>query len=154
MVNLVCTFLRRTRQLSRWLSKEEVRRWDMFLGHTELRWSGCSTESIQIPKIQITYVDTKNQMADMLTKGSFTRYEWNHLLHLFNIIYLSTFSRSHFILKNRKRSLNSRWVAERIRYSIAPGNRCKRAQIICLCTLKRGHKESQAELVPSNLTRM
>ena len=31
------------------------------------------------PKIQIKYIDTKNQLADMLTKGSFTRDEWNHL---------------------------------------------------------------------------
>ena len=29
---------------------------------------------------QIKYVDTKNQLADILTKGSFTRDEWNHLL--------------------------------------------------------------------------
>ena len=32
------------------------------------------------PKIQIKYIDTKNQLADMLTKGNFTRDEWNHLL--------------------------------------------------------------------------
>ena len=31
------------------------------------------------PKIQIKYFDTKNQLADMLTKGNFTRDEWNHL---------------------------------------------------------------------------
>ena len=31
-------------------------------------------------KIQIKFVDTKNQLADMLTKGSFTRDEWDHLL--------------------------------------------------------------------------
>ena len=31
-------------------------------------------------KIQIKYIDTKNQLADILTKGSFTRDEWNHLL--------------------------------------------------------------------------
>ena len=37
------------------------------------------------PKIQIIYIDTKNQLADMLTKGNFTRDEWNHLLCLFNI---------------------------------------------------------------------
>ena len=37
------------------------------------------------PKIQIKYVDTKNQFADILTKGNFTRDEWNHLLLLFNI---------------------------------------------------------------------
>ena len=38
---------------------------------------------------QIKYIDTKNQLADTLTKGNFTRDKWNHLLCLFNI--------SHFI---------------------------------------------------------
>ena len=37
------------------------------------------------PKIQITYIDTKNQLADILCKGNFTRDEWNHLLCLFII---------------------------------------------------------------------
>ena len=41
-------------------------------------------------KIQIKYIDTKNQLADMLTKGSFTRDEWNHLLTLFNISHFSS----------------------------------------------------------------
>ena len=36
-------------------------------------------------KIQMEYIDTKNQLADILTKGNFTRDEWNHLLCLFNI---------------------------------------------------------------------
>ena len=38
------------------------------------------------PKIQIIYIyiDTKNQLADTLTKWNFTRDEWNHLLCLFN----------------------------------------------------------------------
>ena len=42
------------------------------------------------PKIQIKYIDTKNQLADMLTKGNFTRDEWNHLLRLFNISHFSS----------------------------------------------------------------
>ena len=32
------------------------------------------------PKIQNKYIDTKNQIADILTKGNFTRDEWNHPL--------------------------------------------------------------------------
>ena len=40
-------------------------------------------------KIQLKYIDTKNQLADILTKGSFTRDEWNHLLCLFNISHFS-----------------------------------------------------------------
>ena len=43
------------------------------------------------PKIQIKYIDTKNQLADiLLTKENFTRDEWNHLLCLFNIIHFSS----------------------------------------------------------------
>ena len=48
------------------------------------------------PKIQINYVDTKTQLADILTRGNFTRDEWNHLLCLFNIMSFPTYSRSHF----------------------------------------------------------
>ena len=42
------------------------------------------------PKIQIKYIDTKNQLADILTKGDFTRDEWNHLLCSFNISHFSS----------------------------------------------------------------
>ena len=42
------------------------------------------------PKIQIKYIDTKYQLADILTKGNFTRDEWNHLLCLFNNIHFSS----------------------------------------------------------------
>ena len=41
-------------------------------------------------KIQIKYIDTKNQLADILTKGNFTRDEWNHPLTLFNISHFSS----------------------------------------------------------------
>ena len=36
-------------------------------------------------QIQIKYIDTKNQLADILTKGNFTRDEWNHLCHFSSI---------------------------------------------------------------------
>ena len=42
------------------------------------------------PKIQIKYIDTKHQVADILKKGNFTRDEWNHLLCLFNISHFSS----------------------------------------------------------------
>ena len=41
-------------------------------------------------KIQITCIDTKNQLANILTKGNFTRDEWNHLLCLFTISHFSS----------------------------------------------------------------
>ena len=62
----------------------------MFPEPTELLLIGCSIESIWIPKIQIKYIDTKNQLADILTKGHVTRDEWNHLLSLFNISHFSS----------------------------------------------------------------
>ena len=42
------------------------------------------------PKIQVKHMDTKNQLAHILTKGIFTRDEWNHLLCLFNISHFSS----------------------------------------------------------------
>ena len=45
---------------------------------TELLLIGLLTNNLE-PKIQIKYIDTKNQLVDILTKGNFTRDEWNHL---------------------------------------------------------------------------
>ena len=42
------------------------------------------------PKIQIKYIDTKNQLADILTKGNLSLDEWNHLLNLFNISHFNS----------------------------------------------------------------
>ena len=53
------------------------------------------------PKIQIKYIDTKNELADILTKGNFTRDEWNHLLCLFTI---SHFSSTNFLEVMSKRT--------------------------------------------------
>ena len=47
------------------------------------------------PKIQIKCVDTKNRLADLLTKGSLTRDDLCNLLCLVNIMDLSMSSRSH-----------------------------------------------------------
>ena len=49
----------------------------MFPEPTELLLIGCLIESIWT-KIQIKYIDTKHQLADILLK-KFTRDEWNHL---------------------------------------------------------------------------
>ena len=40
-------------------------------------------ESSWTQKLKIKFVDTKKQLADILTKGNFTRDEWNHLLGFF-----------------------------------------------------------------------
>ena len=51
---------------------------------------GCSIESIWIPKSKSNISTQKNQLADILTKGNFTRDEWNHLLSLFDISHFSS----------------------------------------------------------------
>ena len=56
-------------------------------------------------KIQIKYIDTKNQLADILTKGNFTRDVWNHLLCLFNISHFSSTSCSEVMSKRTKKIL-------------------------------------------------
>ena len=60
------------------------------------------------PMIQIKYVDTKNQLADMLTKGSFIRDEWNHLLRLSNIMNFSMFSCSLFLSIEKADTMSKR----------------------------------------------
>ena len=87
---LCCMCLKTTKQWSRWLKREEVPQWDKFPGPTELLLTGFFDRIKLDPKIQIKYIDTKNQLADILTKGNFTRDEWKHLLCLFNISHFSS----------------------------------------------------------------
>ena len=65
------------------------------------------------PKIKIKYIDTKNQLADILAKGNFTRDEWNHLLCLFNISHFSSAECSEVMTKRTsKESDEERVTAE------------------------------------------
>ena len=56
------------------------------------------------PKIRIKYVDTRNQLAEILTKGYFTCDELNNVLHLFNILneFLDVFLQAFFFFFSRK----------------------------------------------------
>ena len=56
----------------------------MFPEPTELLLIGDSIELIWTTKIQIKCIDTRNQLADILTKGNCKRDEWKHLLCLCN----------------------------------------------------------------------
>ena len=67
------------------------------------------------PKIQIKYIDTKNQLADMLTKGNFTRDEWNHLLCLFNISDFSSAECSDVMSKRTQKDLGEESVTAKSR---------------------------------------
>ena len=62
----------------------------MFPEPTELLLIGCFIESIWTLKSKSNTLTPKNQLADMLTKGNFTRDELHHLLCLFNISHFSS----------------------------------------------------------------
>ena len=96
--------------------------------------------------IQIKYVDTKNQMADMLTKSSFTRDEWT--------IFCISLHHESFDIFSQPWSWDPvHW--QKTNCLSAMGERCKEVQMkVCLCALKRGHKESQEKLLPSMLNGM
>ena len=63
-------------------------------------------------KIQIKYVDTKNQLADILTNGSFTRDDWNRLLCLVNTMNNSMFSCCHFSQINDPQAMSKGQILE------------------------------------------
>ena len=66
-------------------------------------------------KIPIKYVDTKNQLADILTKGNFTRDEWNPLLCLFNISHFSSTNCSEVMSKRTQKDSGEERVTAKSR---------------------------------------
>ena len=96
----------------------------MFPEPTELLLIGCSIESIWTPKIQIKYIDTKNQLADELTKGNFTRDEWNHLLCLFNISHFSPTNFSEVMSKGTKEDAGEERVTAKSKPMMNLVSRC------------------------------
>ena len=96
----------------------------MFPGLTELLLIGCSIESIWTPKIQIKYIDTKNQLADILTKGNFTRDEWNHLWCLFNISHFSSTNCSDVMSKRTQKDLGEARVTAKSKPMMILVSRC------------------------------
>ena len=64
----------------------------MFPKLIELLLIGCSIELILTQRFKSNTSTPKNQLADILTEGNFTRDEWNHLLTLFNIGHFSSTS--------------------------------------------------------------
>ena len=57
----------------------------------------CLIDRINLESIiQIKFADTKKHFTDILTKGSFSKNGWNHLLCLFNLMNFSMYTCSHF----------------------------------------------------------
>ena len=95
-VRLSWKLFKTTKQWLRWSPKAEVRQRYTCPEPGELRKLGCLTESTWTPKFKTP----KTQLADTLTKGNFTRDEWNHFLrffqhHEFLEVFLHPFSSSY-----------------------------------------------------------
>ena len=84
------------------------------------------------PKIQIKFIDTKNQLADILTKGSFTRDEWNHLLCLFNISHFSSTNCSEVLSKRTQEDSCEERVTAKSKPMMNLVARCSERTFYCI----------------------
>ena len=104
-------------------------------------------------KIQIKYIDTKNQLADMLTKGNFTRDEWNHLLCLFNISHFSSAECSEVMSKRTQKDSGEERVTAKSKPMMNLVSRCsERTPVVLSSTASESpgktRHESQTPLSP------
>ena len=76
------------------------------------------------PKIQIKCIDTKNQLADILTNRNFTRDEWNHLLCLFNIIHFSSINSVNAMSKRTQEDSGEERVTAKLKPMMNLVSRC------------------------------
>ena len=109
-------------------------------------------------KIQMKYVESQNQLAYILTKGSFTRGEWHTLLQFFfNIMSDTTFfcshlSNSHLFLSDGKQSE----MSKRSQESSSPSSPMVKARACCLVSrysVSVGQNSSSNHLKPGGCTR-
>ena len=75
-------------------------------------------------KIHIKYIDTKNRLTDILTKGNFTRDEWNHLLCLFNISHFSSTDCSEVMSKRTQKDAGEERVTAKSKPMMNLVSRC------------------------------
>ena len=76
------------------------------------------------PKMQIKYIDTQNQLADILTNGIFSRDEWNHLLCLFNISLFSSTNCSEVMSKRTQKDSGEERVTAKSKPMMNLVSRC------------------------------
>ena len=76
------------------------------------------------PEIQIKYIDTRNQLAGMLTKGNFTRDEWHHPWCLFNISHFSSINCSEVMSKRTQKDSGEERVTAKSKPMMNLVSRC------------------------------
>ena len=70
------------------------------------------------------FADTKNQLADILTKGNFTRDEWNHLLCLFKFGHFSSTDCSEVMSKSTQEDAGEERVTAKSKPMMNLVSRC------------------------------
>ena len=83
-------------------------------------------------QIQTKYIDTKNQLADILTEGNFTRDEWNHLLCLFNISHFSSLNCSEVMSKRTQKDSGEERVTAKSKPMMNLVSRCSERTLVVL----------------------
>ena len=84
----------------------------MYPEPTKLRLIDYLTESTWTPKSKSNMVDTKNQLADILTRGNIKRDEWNNLFRQSNIIFSSASCSETMSKRMQQRTGEERIVAK------------------------------------------
>ena len=103
------------------------------------------------PKIQIKYIDTKNQLADILTKGNFTRDELNHLLCLFNISHFSSINSLEAMSKRTQEDVGEERVTAKSKpmMNLVPRYRVRDPNVLASTTSESpGKTRSESQNVP------
>ena len=107
------------------------------------------------PKIQIKYINTKNQLADILIKGNFTRDEWNHLLCLFNISHFSSTICSEVISKRTQKDSGEERVTAKSKPMMNLVSRCSERTLDVLASTaseSSGKTRYESQLLLSSWT--
>ena len=102
-------------------------------------------------KIQIKYTYTKKKLVDMLTKGNFTRDEWNHLLCLVNIGHFSSISCLEAMSKRTAKDTREERVTAKSKPMTNLVSRCRvREPTVLVSTASEnlGNTNSESQKVP------
>ena len=94
------------------------------------------------PKIHVKDIDTKNQLADILTKGNFTRDEWNHLLCLFNISHFNSINSVKAMSKRTQEDAGEERVTAKSKPMTNLVSRCRARDPTVLASTASEHPEN------------
>ena len=125
----------------------------MFPEPTELLLIGCSIESIWTPRIRIKYIVTKNQLADIVTKGNFTRDEWNNFFVFVNFSHFSSTVCSETMSKRSQQDSGDERVTAKSKPMMNLVSRCSERTAVALPSTAseisgKTRHESQTPLSP------